>query len=36
MKITVNTETTGLTILHEWMTVVFHDICYHTNLPEKI
>jgi hypothetical protein len=35
MKITVNTETAGLTILHEWMTVVFHDICYHTNLPEK-
>jgi hypothetical protein len=35
MTLLANTETTGLTTSDEWITVVFHDTCYHTNLPER-
>jgi hypothetical protein len=30
-----NIEIIGLTMSHEWITVVFRDTCYHTNLLER-
>jgi len=35
MTPSVNTETVGLTISHEWTTVVFHDVYNHTSLLER-
>jgi hypothetical protein len=34
MKQSVNTETIGLTISHEWITLVMYDICCHENVLE--
>jgi hypothetical protein len=35
MRLLANIETVGLTALNEWITVVFHDTCYHTNVLER-
>jgi hypothetical protein len=35
MTLLANIETAGLTTSDEWITVVSHDTCCHTNVPER-
>jgi hypothetical protein len=35
MTLLANIETVGVTTSDEWITVVFHDTCCHTNQPER-
>jgi hypothetical protein len=35
MTLLANIETVGLTTSDEWIAIVFHDTCCHTNLPER-